>query len=273
MSKLHQFNKKMPCYFCGKPGPSTKEHVPPKLLTSVSDCDRITVPACEKHNSSKGGTDQAIVTALIRGIDQIAKHGIRSDISGNVGRIIKATSAEYDRTKASVYMQRFATRLPAKLDFDLPYIRAHVDISDWITKLTAALVWSITGKYDNGSEWDGAWNWSPSYLSAKVAMTEGMALERAKDKKYQFKEFENSGQWRQGWAPGKRPYPPDLYSFRVCIENQRRSNVRVAVFRHSFLSSFVFFSRFTTSELVERSIAEFAGEVVPPVEGIEYWLR
>lgn len=52
------------CYYCG--GKTTSdEHAPPRQMFRAFDCDSITVPSCETHNSAKAGRDQAIVSAFL----------------------------------------------------------------------------------------------------------------------------------------------------------------------------------------------------------------
>lgn len=265
LTRLYQYGRNKPCYFCGAPGPSTKEHVPPKTLTSVVQCDRITVPSCEEHNSSKSGTDQAITQALVRGIDQIRSFGIRLDVPDSLNELIRVTSPEYSRTQASVYLARICSRLPRGLDFDLPYLRQHVDIADWVVKATAALVWSITGTHDNGCDWARAWTWSPSYFPAPVAMQPRELNDRIKEKRYLLNLFEGDARWFSGWVPGRRPYPSELYNFRVGVENESASRQFMVSFRHQFLSSYIYYCRLSTSALVRDAIFQFSGGPMPEI--------
>lgn len=47
---LKQFSKNSPCYYCGAPPPSSREHAPVRAMFEAFDCDSITVPACDEHN-------------------------------------------------------------------------------------------------------------------------------------------------------------------------------------------------------------------------------
>ena len=64
------------CYFCGGPA-TTMEHAPPKQMFRAFECDSITVPSCDEHNTRRSASDQAIVSADIRNIEDSAGGSIR----------------------------------------------------------------------------------------------------------------------------------------------------------------------------------------------------
>jgi len=63
--RLFSYSKKEACYYCGKlpndKAPSSKEHVPPKMMFKGFNCDSITIPACANHNTNKNIGDRAVV--------------------------------------------------------------------------------------------------------------------------------------------------------------------------------------------------------------------
>ena len=71
--RLKQYSRSQSCYFCGAPGPSKREHVPPQMIFNNSSCDKITVPSCEKHNNDKSPNDHTIITAIIMSASQTLK--------------------------------------------------------------------------------------------------------------------------------------------------------------------------------------------------------
>ncbi len=83
-------NRNKVCYFCGNSATS-REHAPPKLMFRKFDCDSITVPWCDDHNSSKSGEDQAIVSAFVQSLDNLFKQGTR--LISNVVKAIRVTSS------------------------------------------------------------------------------------------------------------------------------------------------------------------------------------
>ncbi|HEY4717548.1 MAG TPA: hypothetical protein VIH14_00910, partial [Anaerolineales bacterium] len=69
--KLKNYSRNQPCYYCGAPGPNGREHAPPQMMFTGFDCDSITVPSCDKHNTRKNIGDRAIITAILMGASQM----------------------------------------------------------------------------------------------------------------------------------------------------------------------------------------------------------
>lgn len=129
------------------------------------DCDHITVPACEEHNNSKGDKDRAIVTMLLRGVDQMQSGGLlRKALPPNVATAISTLEPNFRQANRELRLQRYLIDPPKDLDVDLPYLKPEVRIHTWMVQLTAALVWSVIGDYDPDSDWRNAWSWSPHYV-------------------------------------------------------------------------------------------------------------
>jgi hypothetical protein len=198
-------------------------------------------------------------------------HELRTIVAGDLQRVIESTSKENVRTKATVPMKRFADQLPAGADFDLPFVTPEVNLPGWITELTAGLIWSITGTHDNGSDWEGIWNWSPSFYPAAGVFPQKLAMRHIIEHYWLYDLFENSGQWRSGWTAGKTPLSERIYNFRVSIEDHGSRGSGMVIFRHDFLSGFVYYSRFRTSPLVKEAIMKFAPLVVERVPGTVYY--
>ena len=161
--RLHQFSKKEPCYYCGAPPPSTKEHAPPEMMFDGFDCDSITVPACEAHNTSKSGRDRAIVTAISILAYQVWKQDANDrNLTPNVIKAVKNLEPNFSRAETEVGLRDFLVNPPSGLLNSLPYTKSSVNPENWIRQLTAALVWSAIGKYNSRIEWDKANAWSPT---------------------------------------------------------------------------------------------------------------
>jgi hypothetical protein len=57
-------NKRKVCYYCGEPA-TTREHAPPKcFFPPKANLQLKTVPSCEKHNNTKSGDDQYLLTHI-----------------------------------------------------------------------------------------------------------------------------------------------------------------------------------------------------------------
>jgi hypothetical protein len=115
--RLHQFNERRPCYFCGASGPSTKEHASPKSFFDGTPCSSITVPACAQHNSDKSRSDLAIKAALVRGVEEVIWKGDRTDMPDALRRSIETMQEQYRRASGAITVAGAdsASPLPQKL--------------------------------------------------------------------------------------------------------------------------------------------------------------
>src|SRR5437868_3189578 len=144
--KLKQYSKNNPCYFCGAPPPSTQEHAPPKLMFTAFECDRITVPSCDKHNTEKGGNDRAIITALVRSLHQTLEY--RDSTNSLPENVLKAIKfLEPDFRQANRELSSHSLLANPELDFKIP--KLNISVFDWIRQLSAAMVWRVTGEFDS----------------------------------------------------------------------------------------------------------------------------
>jgi len=130
--RLHQFAKGKPCFFCGAPGPNSKEHAPPKAFLEGSECDSITVPACPQHNTGKAGSDNAIKAALLRGIDEMISSGTKKDVSDAVRRSIETMQPKYRQANCLVTMKPLVSDHPDDADVSLPFLAKAAEVESWV---------------------------------------------------------------------------------------------------------------------------------------------
>jgi len=139
------------CYYCGRRA-NSNEHAPPKQMFKEFSCDSITVPSCEDHNSAKGGSDQAIVSAFLIPL----YNGIgRYSLEGEVLKAIKVAEPSFERAKRRAVNSALLKNPPEALK-DLPnlaYLVPSIDIGAWIRQLTAALVYDGTQVFDPTIGW------------------------------------------------------------------------------------------------------------------------
>jgi len=123
------------CYYCGKEA-TTKEHVPPKQMFKGFKCDSITVPSCIDHNCSKGGADQAVVSAFLTSIRNYSKTNKRYKfrMGTDLARAIKMAHPSFERTKNRVISKPFLDYAPNELKHlpDIGFLKAPIKISIWI---------------------------------------------------------------------------------------------------------------------------------------------
>lgn len=224
-------NRNKVCYFCGKSATSS-EHAPPKLMFRKFDCDSITVPSCDDHNSSKSGEDQAIISAFVQSLDNLFKHGTR--LSSNVVKGIRVTRSSYTRTKKKVRNVPFVDSVMGMYRNLAPmaYYQGQVEI--WIVHLTAALVFDGTGFYNSAIDWSTSRVWSPDWI--KGNRDQLLTIDNAKMhfiKNNAFNAEFNKLTWVNGWSAEPKPYPKDIYNFKIHFANS--SNI---VFCHRFYNSY-----------------------------------
>lgn len=239
MAKLKH---KASCYYCGRQACSN-EHVPPKQMFKRFLCDSITVPSCEAHNSSKGGADQAIVSAFLVPL----YNGIgRFSLEGEILEAIKVAEPSFERAKRKAINSPLLKNPPRALK-DLPnlaYLVPSIDIRAWIRQLTAAVVYDGTQVFDPTIQWSEVIAWSPDWLAAEApaSLEIGQAtsiLEKQKEIQLRLELFT----WEDGWSAHPRPYPSVIYSFQVHFEPNRE-----IVFKHRFYNRYTWYAWFSASE-------------------------
>lgn len=208
--------KGQPCYFCGAPSDSA-EHAPPKQMFKGFECDRITAPACEKHNSKKGGNDQAIVSALLI---PIANHPERYSLGEDVKKAVEVGRPSFERAKRKA-LNRPLVKNPTKAMANLPnvsYLQPSADIDGWIRMLSAVLAWDALRKRDESINWTDAVVWSPDWVPSDDpdSIPIDHAVEVVRRNLEVRRECETFS-WEDGWSAEPRGYPPSIYWFKIHI--------------------------------------------------------
>ena len=92
--RLHQCSRDKPCYYCGADPPSSREHVPPRALFSTWHGRRITVPACDRHSTSRSHIDEVIVAQIIFSVaDGWVRHG-EAEPSHEIKQALRSAEAQ-----------------------------------------------------------------------------------------------------------------------------------------------------------------------------------
>lgn len=222
---------KEPCYYCGGAACSN-EHAPPKQMFKGFCCDSITVPACEKHNSSKGGNDQAIVSMFL-----IPLYNGREtyDLEDEILRAIELAEGAFPRTKRRAINSPLFNDAPEEFK-DLPnvaYLIPDVDIKGWVRQLTAALLYDAIQSIDSTIKWNEAISWSPDWVEASdptaVTFEETVStLIKKQITQLQLEQFS----WANGWSAYPRPYPTSIYCFQIHFESNE------IIFKHKFYNRY-----------------------------------
>jgi len=240
MTKLRQFSRKEPCYYCGAPPPSTREHVPPRRLFGNHNITSITVPSCDKHNYEKHGHDQGFITALHLCLREMINHGLTAPPTSPQTLEILAKLQDSQLGQVGEFRQ-FLQDSPAELDFDLPYIRSTQSMTDWIRHITAGLVWAKLGKYHPAIQWDSSYVRSPNFVEASSSVSKDKAFEFASQWQMLRPKIE-ALPWRSGWLASPAGYPPEIYQYsHALLETSEDSTISEMAFRHQFLGNLTWF--------------------------------
>ncbi len=259
--KYFQFSSKKPCYFCGAEPPSSKEHVPARMLFRGHDCDRFTVPSCPEHNMSKTDSDQTVISAVLQSMDQVQVNMPGKSLSEAVCRSIEAGRSSNDRVRKNVRLQPLLEDPPASHDFDLPYIDSCVQYLDWFTKLTAALCWVLVGDVHEASRWEDASTSSTTFIKLHGTTPIKTVQERIFEQIIWHDSVVATPEWKAGWQPKPRPYPMDIYEFRLGIDRRNRFGPITTYMWHRVVRSHSFITTFVPSD---RLLAIF--DELPPAD-------
>ena len=237
--KLHQYSGKKPCYYCGAPGPSKREHAPPQMMFTGFDCDCITVPSCDEHNTNKSIGDRAIITAILMGASQTLNNRNKFphpiiQLTPNVITAIRLIEPSFGQAKNEVHLRSFLLDPSDDINIPVPFTQLGEIIPQWVKQLTAALLWSVKGQYEPNIKWDESRVWSPEVVSVSKPITTEYAASLL-SKHQSLEQYFTGLSWHLGWSAYPRNYPSDIYSFEVCFiedpENWKGLNLG---FRHRF---------------------------------------
>lgn len=241
---------KEPCYYCGGKA-SSYEHAPPKQMFKGFSCDSITVPACEKHNSSKGGSDQAIVSAFLVPLYNGRK---KYNLEPEILKAMELAKPAFLRTKRRAIDSPLFNDPPEEFK-DLPnlaYIVPEMDIKSWIRQLTAALVYDAIQAIDPTIEWKDAIPWSPDFVEARkpgdVTFENGVS---SLEEKRITQQRLNQLRWVNGWSAHPRPYPNTIYCFQIHFEPNE------IIFKHKFYNRYNWYVWFSASQ---QTISKLKGK-------------
>jgi hypothetical protein len=242
------------CYYCGGPKQS-REHVPPQQFFKGFDCDSITVPSCNKHNSNKGMQDQAIVTALLLPFkDEKYKYPLEKEII----LAIKEASSSFELTKRNVIKSPFLRDPPTELKElpDLAFMTPSIAINAWVRQLTAALLCNAVGWLASSSiQWLKANAWTPDLFttgtSVPAPLSHSEAFKRIGEQQKREVEMGHLS-WIEGWSAKPRPYPRIIYSFQVHFGPKKE-----VVFRHRFYNRYTSYVRFNSSTRTIVNLRKF----------------
>jgi hypothetical protein len=245
------------CYYCGTTATS-KEHAPPRQMFRGFDCDSITVPACEKHNTEKSRRDHAILTAFMMSLHNAKESGKRYSFLRNhdVLRAINLAEDNFHQSKKFVTSRRVVKNPPPELG-NLPkmaYLDKSADISNWVRLLTAALVCSVNKDFDPAADWEAAKVFSFDYWEFPGEVEREKIIEEH-EKIKEIRDYLENLEWIQGWSAHPRPYPSSIYHFYLHIDLQGEQ----ITFKHRFYSQYTWYVRLNPSTVTRDNLLQKIG--------------
>ena len=256
---LARYSRRKACYYCGSTQNINKEHVPPRYLFRLFDCDSITVPSCPEHNLDKNNIDQAIINGMLLSLDQALKsknYNPLVPVSNRTIQIIEAARPNFHRSKRLITLSHILNKPIRGIANDLAYIR--IDPGNWMKQITAGLIWSVIGKYNKSILLDNAYTWSPDFYNKTE--NEGFEIEEFKkdrDQKMKRIDWLNTLDWKMGWSSTPNKYPADIYMFQVATFERGKSDIGLG-FKHIFFSRMIWYVFPVVPIKIANKILEFS---------------
>jgi hypothetical protein len=252
MAKINQYSAKEPCYFCGTKVDIGKEHAPPDTFFKGTGSGRLTVPSCPEHNGEKSDRDFAVFCSMLMCVQSARDGEFRPSVPESVSAAIERVRPNFGDAKRSVAMSRMLVDPPdPRFDIELPYTEGTVNILNWMTHLTAALVWTAVGRHECGTDWGKARSWSPVYFEGPLVSDTSTFLYRVAESQGNLKSLRSLTSWRKGWQPSP-PYPGEIFRFEVFVGP-------AVIFKHVFFGNLEYYTGFMTAEATKQKIDDLLG--------------
>jgi hypothetical protein len=221
------------CYFCGKTA-NSREHLPPTQVfkgIKVDKKNRITVPSCDEHNTSKSRDDEAIVKSMLLTLERNKNIPLAPEMETALNEV----KDRYNQVKRTV------TEEAIYLDYDkkIVCLNASVDLTNWIKELSAGMICYKIKCFDKNNNYKDSKVFERNSYS-KNAEKHLSDFEKERNKKLKLQELSERGKWNFGWLP-ENPYPDTLYFFKYKFISS------------SILIKHVFYRSFTYYNIIEIS--------------------
>jgi hypothetical protein len=226
------------------------------------DCDSITVPACDLHNSKRSLIDRAVLVFLLRALEYRFRSG---SLTNNQMEAYRVAQPKLGYAK-EVTTPPIVADPRGELDTTGSYIDECTKVEIYMRQLTAAMVWSVIGEFDCCINWDEARSWSPDFLAAKAPgsiSAVGRQLKRQKSEKASIQD--RALHWWSGWSSFPKEYPPDVYHFDVSLMPSqymlKGGNEQEVTFAHRFYGDFTWYVQFVASQQTKYGIADVLKDI------------
>jgi hypothetical protein len=222
------------CYYCGNKKTS-REHLPPQQIFRGFKVDCMTVPSCDKHNTKKTGDDEAIVKSMLMALE-------KGDVSLNddVKLALEIVKQHFHQVKRKA-SERTLYKHKDK-DYNFIILSPEVDLSDWIRKLSAGLIYYKTKFFDCNNQFANSIVFERNSYHNHETPKDLSFYEEEYNRKMELVRLLENVDWINGWNDTKNIYPETLYAFYYSFIGEK-----------SIIIKHIFYQQFTHVNLIELS--------------------
>jgi len=236
------------CYYCGAEA-NNKEHLPPKQLFKGFHVDSLTAYSCENHNNMKSFDDEAIVKSMLFALekDNIIKN---DDIKLAIDIIRQSHHQVKNKvSENTLYKQNC-------IDYNFIVLNPDVDLSNWIKKLSAGLIWYKTKFFDHDNKFDDSFVFERNSYPKHDTTSDLTFFEKEYNNKIELTSIIEANDWINGWNDKKNIYPATIYAFYYKFIN------KYIMIKHIFYQQFTFYNFINLSEKTLLKIKSNSSKIV-----------
>jgi hypothetical protein len=225
------------CYFCGKIA-NSKEHLPPKQIFKGFRLNRITVPSCDKHNTSKSGEDEAIIKAMLLSIENSGNKILSPDLL----KALKIVKGHYSQVKRNVTEEK----VYSDYNKNIVCLNSSIDLCNWIKELSAGMIYYKTKYFDKNNDFLKSQVFERNSYS-KNTILKLIDFENERKNKIKLQNLFENGIWNVSWIP-QNIYPRNLYYFEHRIIGER------ILIKHVFYTSYTYYNMIKITEETRKKL-------------------
>ena len=228
------------CYYCGKT-PTSREHLPPQQFFKGFTVDSLTVPSCKDHNNEKSHIDEAITKSMLLPLEK--KAIVKND---DIKLALENVKPHYNQVKKELSEQILYKH--NNTNFDCIVLNPDIDLSDWIKKLSAGLIYYKTRFYDCMNNFDKSYVFERNSYVVHKTPHSLLDFENEYIKKVEFEKILEKGDWFDDWNDQKNKYPETIYKFNYKFIG------KLFVIRHWFFQQFKYYNIIKISDNTKEKI-------------------
>jgi len=203
-------------------------------------CDKIRVPSCLVHNSSKSQHDQDVVAALLTPFR--SSEGLQP-INPKVQLAVERAKESFQRSKHRAIETPFISNKPSDMQHlpNVAYMSTESMFS-WIRQLTAAIFYDGLKRYVAEVDWERMIIRSPNWVARKGPFDLASFEEAGKifRQNQELRDLFDEEQWEPGWSAHPKPYPTEIYNFWLSVGYDDGIGIK-----HQFYGNFDWYTWFS----------------------------